>query len=233
MHRKYATQSEAILHFYRSLEPDFKRPAGIEIMNPYLDPEAWPLTKAFYERFYSDKHPRVFIFGINPGRFGGGVTGVPFTDPIRLEDPCGIPNPWKKKAELSSLFVYEMIDAYGGVKAFYGDFFFTAMSPLGFTKNGKNLNYYDDKALLKACEPYMVSCIRRQIADMPAFSTCCCLGEGENYRQLKRINDQYNFFGEIIPLPHPRWVMQYRRKQVKEYVHLYVRKLGAALNGGG
>ncbi|HEX9509664.1 MAG TPA: uracil-DNA glycosylase family protein [Puia sp.] len=230
MPRSFDTQAVAILHFYKSLRPDFKRTDGIEIMNPYLDEQAWTVTKAFYEKFYGDAHPRIFIFGINPGRFGGGVTGVPFTDPEKLRDKCGIPIPsaWKKLPELSSQFIYDMIEAYGGVKDFYRHFFITALSPLGFTRHGKNLNYYDDKALLKACEPFILQCIRRQLEILPASSTCFCLGEGENYKQFKRINEQHGFFKEIIPLPHPRFVMQYRRKKIPEYIELYVQKFNAA-----
>ena len=219
------TQAAAILHFYKTLRPDFVLPDGISVMNPYEDATSWQLASSFYEKFYSDTQPRVFIFGINPGRFGGGITGVPFTDPIRLQEKCGIPNEWKKQAELSSIFIYEMIDGYGGVAAFYERFFITALSPLGFTRDGKNLNYYDDKELLRSSEPYMVECIRRQLGTMPTLSTCCCLGEGENYKQFLRLNEKYGFFKEIIPLPHPRWVMQYRRKKIGEYVGVYVEKL--------
>jgi len=198
---------------------------GISIMNPYLEPATWNLTTQFYGKFYSDHRPRTFIFGINPGRHGAGVTGVPFTDPIRLAEKCGIPNEMKRQAELSSQFVYALIDGYGGVDAFYGNFFFTAMSPLGFVRDGKNLNYYDDKELLRASEPYMLDCIRWQLDSMPTFSTCYCLGEGENFKQFSRLNDQHRFFEKIIPLPHPRWVMQYRRKKLSEYVDVYVDKL--------
>ena len=225
MNKKFTTQASAILDFYAWLKPDFALPEGIAIMNPYADPGSSRLARAFYEKFYGDAHPRSFIFGINPGRFGGGVTGVPFTDPIRLQEKCGIPNDWKKLPELSSQFIYEMIDGYGGVEAFYGKFFFTALSPLGFTLDGKNLNYYDDKELLRASEPYMLDCIRWQLDRMPTFSTCYCLGEGENFKQFSRINDKHRFFEKIIPLPHPRWVMQYRRKKLGEYVDVYVDKL--------
>jgi len=225
------TQAAAILDFYQSLRPDFKRTHGIEIMNPYQDELAWAASAAFYNKFYSDAHPRHFIFGINPGRFGGGVTGVPFTDPEKLRDQCGIPIPeaWKKLPELSSRFIYDMIGAYGGVRDFYRHFYITALSPLGYTSAGKNLNYYDDKALLKACEPFILDCIRRQLDTMPTYSTCFCLGEGENYKQFKRINQAHGFFTEIIPLPHPRFIMQYRRKKVPEYIELYITKLKAAL----
>lgn len=219
------SQASAILQFCRSIRPDFHLPEGISIMNPYLDPVAWQIATTFYETYYSDHRPRTYIFGINPGRFGAGVTGIPFTDPIRLLEKCGIANEWKKQAELSSVFVYEMIDAYGGVKGFYQDFFITALSPLGYTKDNRNLNYYDDKALLKASEPFIVHCIKRQMATIPTSATCFCMGEGENFKQFTRLNDQYGFFKQIIPLPHPRWVMQYRRKRIAEYVELYVTKL--------
>ena len=224
MTEPFTTQAAAILHFYRNLRPDFPLADGVSIMNPYKDPAAWRISSLFYEKFYGDAQPRVYIVGINPGRFGAGVTGVPFTDPVRLEEKCGIPNDWKKQAELSSQFIYEMIDAYGGVREFYSRFFFTAMFPLAFVQGGKNLNYYDDKKLLKSCEPFMVECMRRQQATIPTVSTCFCLGEGENYKQFSRINEQHRFFKEIIPLSHPRWVMQYRRKKMKEYVDLYLEK---------
>jgi hypothetical protein len=225
MHHSFPTQAEAILHFYKTLRQDFEPPGGIAIMNPYLEPATWELTSAFYKKFYADAHPRIFIFGINPGRLGGGVTGIPFTDPLRLQEKCGIRNELKKLPELSSQFIYEMIDAYGGVKEFYQDVYMTALSPLGYTKDGRNLNYYDDKELLKTCEPFMAACIRRQLATIPALSSCFCLGEGENYKQFNRINGVYHFFEDIVTLPHPRWIMQYRRKRMKEYVGLYVDKI--------
>jgi hypothetical protein len=222
-------QATAILDFYKGLRPNFPLPEGISIMNPYKDPVARATAETFYKKFYSDTRRRLFIFGINPGRFGGGITGVPFTDPIRLQDPCGIPNNWKKTAELSSQFIYEMIGAYGGVQPFYRDFFITAIVPLGFVRGGKNLNYYDDKELLKACEPFILRSIRRQLEMIPTFDTCFCLGEGTNYKQFLRLNEEHRFFKEIVPLPHPRWVMQYRRKTIALFVDSYIEKLSGAV----
>src|SRR5690242_4013145 len=94
------TQSYAILEFYQKLSLKFPLPAGVEVMNPFADKDSWPITSLFYNKFYNDTSRRVFIFGINPGRFGGGITGIPFTDPIRLETVCGISNSFQKKAEL-------------------------------------------------------------------------------------------------------------------------------------
>jgi hypothetical protein len=223
------TQAEAILSFYRGLRPRFPLPAGISIMNPYKDEQAWAASEQFYRKFYGDAKPRGFIFGINPGRHGAGVTGIPFTDPIRLEEKCGIVNPWKKQAELSSQFVYAMIGAYGGAASFYADYFITGISPLGYVRDGKNLNYYDDAALLRDCEPFVISCIRKQLATMPTREICFCLGEGDNYKIFNALNERHGFFKEIVPLPHPRFVMQYKRKRVGEYIELYVSRL----RGGG
>lgn len=225
MVKQFDTQSAAILHFYKNLSPRFTPGQGIEIMNPYKDAAAWSVTEQFYPKYYSDNRPRAFIFGINPGRHGAGVTGIPFTDPIRLEVKCGIVNDFQKRGELSSEFIYEVIEAFGGPEAFYGRFHFTALSPLGFVRDGKNLNYYDDKQLMKAFEPFMLRCMRQQLATMPTHKVCYCLGEGENYRYFSRVNERYAFFTDIIALPHPRWVMQYRRKRFPEYIALYREKL--------
>ena len=224
--KNYATtQADAILQFYKQLDPTFDLEDGIEIMNPFQDKKAWAFAELFYKKFYNDRHRRIFIFGINPGRFGGGITGIPFTDPIRLENECGIKNDFRKIAELSSIFIYHVVKAYGGAETFYRDFLITALSPLGFTKNGVNLNYYDDKQLLKSSEAFIIDCIRQQQTGIQSFDTCFCLGEGTNYKIFMKLNEKYQFFQEIIPLPHPRWIMQYRRKRIDEFVSLYVEKL--------
>lgn len=221
------TQGTAILQFYKDLTPRFELGPGIEVMNPFQSKEAWNLAERFYQKFYHDSHLRIFIFGINPGRFGGGITGIPFTDPIRLENECGIQNDFRKLPELSSVFVYEVIKAYGGAEKFYFDFLITALSPLGFTKNGINLNYYDDKQLLTNSETFIIECIREQQRSIYSSEVSVCLGEGTNFKIFKRLNEKYRFFKEIIPLPHPRWIMQYRRKKVDEFVSLYLHKLAS------
>ncbi len=225
--QKTITQAAAILQFYQQLEPDFVLPPGVEILYPFKEATAWQLTTAFYRQFYSDTMPRTYIFGINPGRFGGGITGIPFTDPVRLEQDCGIPNNLPQKAELSSVFIYEMIAAYGGPASFFREVYITSLSPLGFTQNGVNLNYYDDKALQRACEPFMTDCIRYQQQHIPGRDVCICLGEGTNYKYFSKLNQQHGFFSRIIPLPHPRWVMQYRRNSKDQFIDKYLQALEA------
>lgn len=162
------------------------------------------------------------IFGINPGRFGGGVTGIPFTDPIRLEKDCGIPNSWQKKQELSSLFIYEMINKFGGPEKFYKKFYITAISPLGFTKANKNLNYYDDKQLERSISEFVISSIKQQLDFGIERDVAFCLGEGKNFNYMSKLNAEHNFFDSIIPLSHPRFIMQYKLKKKNEYIANYI-----------
>src|SRR6185436_14632967 len=137
--------SSQILNFLSRLHLSVRLPKGVIVMNPYRDPSAWKLCEQFYTKYFSDETARVMILGINPGRHGGGITGIPFTDPLTLENECGIPNTLKKKTELSAEFIYRMIRASGGPDSFYRGFYISALSPLGFTRAGKNLNYYDNK----------------------------------------------------------------------------------------
>ena len=215
--------STQVIAFTRALRPpDIALPSGFEWLYPYDQPETMRALTDFYEKYYADQQARTFLFGINPGRFGAGVTGVPFTDPIRLAAECGIENSFPKKAELSSQFVWAFIGAYGGAEAFCRDFYITSLSPLGFVKEGKNINYYDDRSLQRAAEPFMLWNIRTQLDFGANREVAICLGEGQNFAFFQKINAAHGFFREIVPLPHPRWVMQYRRKRMEEFVERYV-----------
>src|SRR5688572_31487076 len=139
------TLADQILTFYKKLKTPTALPPGVAVMNPFQNPAIFELCEKFYSQFYSDSQPRKIIIGINPGRLGGGVTGIPFTDPNKLETICGIPNSLQKKSELSADFIYTMIQSFGGTQVFYSKFLFSSVCPLGFTKDGINMNYYDDK----------------------------------------------------------------------------------------
>ena len=222
------TVAEKILTFYQSLSIDEPLPDHVEVMNPYQEKETFEVCSKFYRKYYNDHGNRILILGINPGRFGGGITGVPFTDPIKLETYCNIPNSLQKKPELSADFIYQMINAYGGVETFYKHFYISAISPLGFTKEGKNINYYDSKELHKYLESFILSSLNKQLAFGISSKTCYCLGEGANFKVLQKLNEQHHFFETIVPLAHPRFIMQYRRKKVDEYITVYLDKLNAA-----
>lgn len=165
------------------------------------------------------------MLGINPGRFGAGITGINFTAPRQLKMNCGIEHELGNTSELSAEFIYEVIDQYGGASAFYGDFFIGSMSPLGYVKNGKNINYYDEKPLAAAVRPFILETLQQQLAMGFSRHTCLCIGGEKNFRYLSAINAEQPLFEEIIPLPHPRFIMQYRRKRKQEFVEEYLRAL--------
>jgi hypothetical protein len=217
--------ADKIISFLKELQLDILLPADVEAMNPFKDKVAFKVCSQFYKKYYSDTKERRMIIGINPGRFGGGVTGIPFTDPIRLVKECKIENPWPLKQELSSLFVYDVINAYGGAEKFYQQFYITAVSPLGFTSHGRNLNYYDDKDLQNRIKIFVVDCMNKQLEFGIDREIAFCLGDGKNYKYLSKLNEEHKFLGKIIPLPHPRFIMQYKLKKKEEYIQSYLVKL--------
>lgn len=210
------TFAQRVIDYHLSLNPEITLPEEVDWIKPFDVPETRHVFAQFFSKYYPDHNRRVFLFGINPGRFGAGITGVPFTDPIRLEEACGISNTFKKRQELSSVFVYDLINKLGGVKRFYRHFYITSLCPLGFLKEQKNYNYYDDKTLWQLVEPFIVHNIKTQIAFGADRSVAYSLGKGKNFAYFKKLNDQFKFFEEVRPLPHPRWVMQYRLKLKEE-----------------
>jgi hypothetical protein len=220
------TFADRILLFYKNLSIDSRLPRGVEVLNPYRDAVAFQLCEQFYKKYYDDQSQRTVILGINPGRFGGGLTGIPFTDPIKLQQECGIPNDLPKKPELSADFIHRMMAAYGGLKKFYSTYFFSSVSPLGFTQEGKNLNYYDTPALSKSLEKFIVKSLH-QLQELGINrEKAFCLGEGSNFKYLMKLNEKEQMFKTIVPLSHPRFIMQYKRKYLENYVDDYSQKLG-------
>ena len=212
---------EKVIRFYTDLQIGVPLPQGVRILRPFDNPESAQTAMAFYRKFYSDTSARTFIVGINPGRFGGGITGIPFTDPLKLEIECGIPNNFEARRELSADFIYQVINACGGPAVFYSRYYFTSVSPLGFTMNGVNMNYFDDKEFLSLLTPFMADWLRTQLEFGSNRARCICLGSGKNLKFLQKLNQQHSFFERIDVLDHPRFIMQYKRKFLADYVSQY------------
>ena len=220
--------AEKMLALHDRLDNNWLIPPQIELLFPYQNPETVQAMELFYHKYYDDDDQRMAIFGINPGRFGAGVTGVPFTDPVKLTVDCGICNKFSQKKELSSDFVYSVIHQWGEVKDFYRHFCITSLCPLGFTKDGKNYNYYDQIDLQRKVEPYIIKNIEELLDCGITNRIAFCMGIGKNYKYFSRLNQQHQFFEKIIALPHPRWVMQYRRKQLESFINQYITELRSA-----
>jgi hypothetical protein len=228
------TFADKVIQFNKTLQFTGTLPPGIRIMNPFReDPAVQQVAATFYKKFYDDLRPRHIILGINPGRFGGGITGIPFTDPKRLQEQCQIPFHGAMAHEPSSVFVYEMINAFGGPEAFYRRIYINSICPLGFTSikaGGKevNYNYYDSPALTEAVRDFINATLKQQLKLGIDRDTAFCFGTGKNEKFLRKLNDEKGYFKRIIPLEHPRYIVQYKSKQKEQYIAKYMEAFAEA-----
>src|SRR5690606_32177205 len=189
-------------------------------------PETLDVMRTFYTKFYNDTNPRKFIIGINPSRHGAGVTGVPFTDTKRLKSVCGIEMLSAHTHEIWSVFVYDMINAYGGPKVCYNDFFITSPFPLAIVQRSKsgqwiNANYYNDKALFECLKPFMIDCLKQFIAMGLYTDEVYVLGK-KNATFIHKLNQEAQLFETIKILDHPRYIQQYKSKEKQLYIDKYL-----------
>lgn len=224
------TFADKVINFNRELTYNGNLPEGIKAMNPFKEnEEILTISKKFYEKFYNDTNKRKMIIGINPGRLGAGVTGIPFTDTKRLKEMCKIDIQSVSTHEPSSVFMYDMINKYGGPQKFYGTFFITSLSPLGFIalnkkNNWVNCNYYDYNALYEAIESFCINSLKKQISFGVYTGKCYVLGK-KNATYIERINKREKLFDSIIVLEHPRYIQQYKSKLKDQYIDDYLTKL--------
>jgi hypothetical protein len=226
------TFADKIISFNKNIVFNGKLPKNVGIMNPFKEnKEALNISSKFYKKFYNDTNKRHLILGINPGRFGAGVTGVPLTDTKRLLNECGLEFSGKATHEPSATFIYEMIKAYGGTEKFYSKFYIHSICPLGFTimnEKGKevNYNYYDSKELTEMVYDFIIENLQKQMSFGIGTDVAFCFGTGKNEKFLRKINDEFHFFNKIIALEHPRFIMQYKAKSKQLYIHKYLEAFG-------
>lgn len=221
------TFADKVIEFNQNLNFSGTLPKGFQVMNPFIEnPETQVVMQEFYQKFYQDNNQRKFIIGINPSRHGAGVTGVPFTDTKRLESECGIQMKSAYTHEVSSVYFYEMIEAYGGTKAFFKDFYINSPFPLAIVRHSKgdkwlNANYYDDKQLFEAVKPYMIETLQKHISLGLNTDEVYILGK-KNAEFIKKINEEVQFFKKMKILEHPRFIQQYKSKEKQLYIDKYI-----------
>ncbi|WP_276726541.1 SMUG2 DNA glycosylase family protein [Capnocytophaga granulosa] len=221
------TIGQRIIAFNKSLQYTGKLPEGFAVLNPYLDnPETLQVMTSFYDKYYNDEVPRKFIIGINPSRHGAGVTGVPFTDTKHLENDCGIPMLSARTHEVSSVFVYDMIAQYGGVAAFYKDYYINSPFPLAIVRknaqgNWLNANYYDDPELFALTREYMIETLKKHIALGLNTNEVYILGK-KNATFLEKLNKEASLFKKMVVLEHPRYIEQYKSKEKQLYIDKFI-----------
>lgn len=219
--------SDRLLPFLTQFPLPPPLPEGVTAVSPYQETGPQALLTQFAQQYYTGEQPRVALLGINPGRLGNGRTGVAFTDPVALQEFCGIPNELPRRREPSSQFVYEVVQALGGPTAFYQQFYLGSLYPLVLLKDGRNYNYYDSPALQTALLPAIRDALHRQVTQVGvARHAAVCLGR-RNALLLHRLNQELGLFDQIHVLDHPRYLMQYKRRNLRENVARYVQVLAA------
>ncbi len=224
------TIADKVIQFNKNLDYKGSLPDGFRVLNPYLDnPETLQVMQAFYHKFYNDNQKRKFIIGINPSRHGAGVTGVPFTDTKRLESICGIAMKTVYTHEVSSVFLYDMIQEYGGVNRFYQNFYINSPFPLAIVRkangnNWVNANYYDDPKLFDAVKDYMIDSLKQHFAIGLDNSKVFILGK-KNATFIQKLNQEAKLFEQFSVLEHPRYIQQYKSKEKQLYIDKYIIEL--------
>ena len=208
-----------LVHFLREFPKANSLPLNVTVENPYQkESKILGYLEEFAKKYYADNNERVGIFGINPGRFGGLLTGISFTDPSALVNNCKIAYQGEVgRAELSSQFIYQVIgdSEMGGPEEFYRRFYIGSLYPFTLLTTGKhnkpkNYNYYDSPSLFAALKEQIIYSIRQQIAKLNLNKeVVVCLGK-KNAAYLRKLNEKEHFFETIVDLPHPRYLMQYR-----------------------
>ncbi len=220
------TFAEEVVEFNRNLKYSGILPQDFQVLNPYLDnPETMIVMEKFYHKYYNDSNKRKFLIGINPSRHGAGVTGVPFTDTKRLESVCGIKMKSAYTHEVSSVFMYDMIEQYGGAEEFYKDVYINSPFPLAIVRKSKgswiNANYYDDKELFRDVKEFMIDSLRKHISLNLDTSEVFVLGK-KNADFISKLNREANLFDKMTVLEHPRYIQQYKSKDKQLYIDKYI-----------
>jgi hypothetical protein len=216
--------SNKAIKYFNGLDSPRRNLSGVDFINPYANDSVKDAVQKFYKKFYNDDKKRLYAFGINPGRFGGGLTGISFTDPVALRKHCGIENNLGERKELSSKFVYRVIDEFGGTKKFFSKVFLTALYPFALIKDGKNFNYYHEKSLTEILRPEIIRTIKTQIKFGARKDVAILLGK-KNADYFSKINDEFKYFKKVLVLEHPRYIMQYKLKKIDFYIKKYMAAL--------
>ncbi|NQW29519.1 MAG: DUF4918 family protein [Ignavibacteria bacterium] len=214
-----------ISNFLTTLECNVALPGGFSILNPYSNAETCRVVVEMCRKYYSKRVQRLPIWGINPGRFGAGLTGLSFTDPYALRYDLKIESSVEGRRESSAEFIYRVISEYGGAHKFYEQNYLSALSPLGFLKNNVNINFYDDVKFSQRMIPFILECMKAQHRFELRSDKCVVLGTGKLKSYFEKYIQPEMQYQHVVFLEHPRYIMQYKRSVVGTYVDKYVKAL--------
>ncbi len=220
--------SDKIIAFKKSLPTKMNLTDAVEVMNPYGEGSAGlKATTAFYKKYFNDNNTRQIIFNNSPSRLGAGHTGIELTDTKNLEAYCSITFDGSSTYEISSVFFYHMIEEYGDVAKFYDHFYVGAISPICLTQmsahhNVVNAVYYETPQLEKELTPYIEQWIPAQLEFNIDTEVAYILGASKNLDFITKLNDKHHWFKKLVSLEHPRYIQEYKQKELQTYIDKYL-----------
>ncbi|AIS08727.1 hypothetical protein LACWKB8_0418 [Lactobacillus sp. wkB8] len=226
--------SEKVFQFDQELgNVKIDLPAPYKLINPYSGrnkKQVLHMVQIFYQKYFNDTNKRRLILGSSPARKGSAITGIPFEDASNLQKETGISIANFHVNGAASDFLNEVIDKYGERTKFYHDFYLNFVCPVGICKtsskgNQVNCNYYENKQIEEIVTPFMISALKAQINFGIDTSVCYCIGSGQNYQELSKINKKLHLFQKIVPLEHPRFITQYHPEDEEKYLTKYLKAL--------
>jgi len=82
-------------------------------------------------------------------------------------------------------------------------------------------------------QDFIIQSIHQQITFGITTDICYIFGTGKNEKFMRQLNAEHKFFGEIIALEHPRFVMQYKAKSKQVYIDKYLAAFSRAVGQEG
>ncbi|ATW04432.1 uracil-DNA glycosylase family protein [Sphingorhabdus sp. YGSMI21] len=214
------TFADRVIDFYNSFEKFAWTDGELALVSPVGNERRQAAFEKFCHKFYHDNNDRVFCLGINPSRVRNSSTGVPYTDGFALENTCEIQNDFSKSRELSSIFFNKAVEHFGGAEEFYKSFYPGAVFPLSILSSKKYCNYYDSNVPEKVRE--MIPEMLQEQCKIGSNRRLIIIGSGDNAKHLGRLNDELGLFDWVEILEHPRYIMQYKSKDLETYLEKYV-----------
>lgn len=154
------------------------------------------LVRSYYKKFYSKPGRRIVLCGINPGKYGAGITGVPFIDFHGISRL--LPGHGRQDKERTAQYMLSIIEEYGAGE-FQDAVYLTNLSWYGFLRNGRNLNYY---ILPRNVRHYFIeSFVEEMKIVQPSFIVPLSEEVGRTLRQMAK--DGQLDYPIAERLPHP------------------------------
>lgn len=154
------------------------------------------LVRSYYKKYYSKPGHRIVFCGINPGKYGAGITGVPFIDFHGISRL--LPGHDREEKERTAQFMLSIIEEYGAGE-FQDAVYLTNLSWYGFQRDGRNLNYYILPRNVR--HHFIESFVEEMKIVQPSFLVPLSEEVGRTLRQM--VKDGQLDYPIAERLPHP------------------------------